>query len=266
MSIADSIHQRMRDARAGAEDRGRLDAHVPGDRIGGEEADALDVPGESIRVLLHQVDGVLAVGLEDPHGAGGGDAIGVQKHHDVADDPLIGPALDDPLGAHFANALDLAQLGRCGFDDGKHFGAEGFDETLGVGGTDAPDETRGEVALDADFGGRRQDPQLARLELPAVLAVDDPLADGGGVLTDGHGRRVPDQRFELLVPAHFDAQNTEAVLGVMVGDAFHEAGEGLGARRSRAAVSHSGTHHAFALRLDLTENVGMASNCAFSLQ
>src|SRR5262249_15405248 len=38
-------------------------------------------------------------------------------------------------------------------------------------------------------------------------------------------RGVPDDRYDIPMPAHLGAQNAEAVLGIVVGDAFDEAGQ-----------------------------------------
>jgi hypothetical protein len=59
------------------------------------EADAPNVTGQAIWVLGHHLNGVRAVGLVDAHGARPSDAVGVQEHHDLADDLLFGPGVGD---------------------------------------------------------------------------------------------------------------------------------------------------------------------------
>jgi hypothetical protein len=102
-----------------------------------------------VRVLRDELDGVGAVGLEDPHGAGRADAVGMQEQHDLADDLLVRPAGDDPLGALRPDAGDLPEPARLLLDDVEHGLAERLHEPLAVDRADALDQARAEVALDA---------------------------------------------------------------------------------------------------------------------
>ena len=88
---------------------GLLDAKLHGDGVGGLEADAADVARQAVRVLRHDLDGVGAVGLVDAHRPRRADAVAVQKHHDLADDLLLGPGGDDAIRTHRADAVDFPQ-------------------------------------------------------------------------------------------------------------------------------------------------------------
>ena len=71
--------------------------------------------------------------------------------------------------------------------------------------------------------GRGRCAQKTSFELLAVGAVVDPFARGRDPLTGGNGRSVPDHGHDIPMPPHLGAQNAEAVLGIVVGDALDEA-------------------------------------------
>ena len=64
--------------------------------------------------------------------------------------------------------------------------------------------------------------QKAGLELLAMGAVVDPFARGGNPLAGGNRGSMPDGGQQVAVPACLDAQNAEAVLGIVVGDPLDE--------------------------------------------
>ena len=64
-----------------------------------------------------------------------------------------------------------------------------------------------------------------RLELLAMGAVVDPFARGGDPLAGGDRGGVADDGHQIAMAARLDAQNAEAVLGVVEGDPLDEAGE-----------------------------------------
>ena len=91
MALVHGLGQRIGDAGAHPDHRGLLDAELHGDRVGGLEADAADVARQPIGVLGHDLDGVGAIGLEDPHRPRRADAMAVQEHHDLAHRPSARP-------------------------------------------------------------------------------------------------------------------------------------------------------------------------------
>ena len=62
------------------------------DGVGRPEADAAHVAGQPVRVLGHDLDGLVAVGLEDANRPGRADPVGVQEDHDLPHGLLLGPA------------------------------------------------------------------------------------------------------------------------------------------------------------------------------
>ena len=138
-----------RDAGPETDHRGLLDAEPHRDRVGRLEADAANVAGQAIGVLRHHLHGVRAVGLVDPHGAGRSDAVRVQKHHDLADDLLLGPGVGNAFSPHRADAVHFLQTTGLRLDRVEHLLAERPDELLGVNRADPADHSRTEVFLDA---------------------------------------------------------------------------------------------------------------------
>ena len=215
MALVHRFGQRVGDAGAHPDHRRLLDAELHGDGVGGLEADAADVARQAIRVLGHDLDGIAAVGLEDPDRARRADAMAVQEDHDLPHDLLLGPGAGDALGAHRADAGHLAQTIRLGLDDVEHFVAERLDHLLGVDRADAADHAGTEILLDAFGRGRRRGAHEARLELLAMGAVVDPFARCGDPLAGGDGGGMPDDGHQVAMPARLDAEDTEAVLGVV---------------------------------------------------
>ena len=131
-------------------------------------------------------------------------------------------ALCDALGAHRPDAGHLAQAIGFGLDDVEHLLAECLDQLPGVDRADAADHAGGEILLDAVGRGGGRAAQKAGLELLAMGAVVDPFARGGDPLAGGDRGGVPDGGHQVTVPARLDAQNAEAVLGIVVGDPLDE--------------------------------------------
>src|SRR4029077_19218735 len=105
--------------------RSFLDAELGRDLIGGAEADAADVAGQTIRVLRDEPNGIGAVSFVNAHRARRADTVAVQEQHDLADDLLLGPARDDSLGAFRADAGHLTQTPGFLLDDVEYGFAEG---------------------------------------------------------------------------------------------------------------------------------------------
>jgi hypothetical protein len=65
----------------------------------------------------------------------------------------------------------------------------------------------------------------ARFELLAMGAVVEPFARRGDPLACGDGGGVADGGHQITVTARLDADDTEAVLNIVVRDALDEAGQ-----------------------------------------
>ena len=224
---------------------GLLDPELGGHDVGGPEADAADVAREPVRVLRDQLDGVLAVGLEDPHRARGADPVRVQEQHDLPDHLLVRPAPDDAPGALGADPGHLAQPLGLLLDDVEHALAEGRDQPLGVDRADALDHAGAEVLLDPLGRGRRGGAQEGGLELEAVRAVVDPGPAGVDELARADRGGGADHGHEVALAADLDAQHAEAGLGVVEGDPLDQPGQrlalgGIGRARRRPGCGRAG--------------------------
>ena len=114
-----------------------------------------------------------------------------------------------------------------GLDDVEHLLAECLDQLPGVDRADAADHAGGEILLDAVGRGGGRAAQKAGLELLAMGAVVDPFARGGDPLAGGDRGGMPDGGHQLAVSPRLDAQNAEAVLGIVEGDALDETRQHL---------------------------------------
>src|SRR5215510_558367 len=91
MALIHAFGQRIGNPRTNPDHRRLFDAKLHGDRISGLETNATNIAREPIRILGHDLDGVGAIGLEDPHRSRGADTVAVQKDHDFTHDLLFGP-------------------------------------------------------------------------------------------------------------------------------------------------------------------------------
>ena len=230
MTLVHRFGQRIADAGADPDHGRLLDAELHGDRIRRHETDAADVPGEPVGVLRHDLDGVRAVGPEYPHRPRRADAMAVQEHHDLADDLLLGPGVGDPLRPHFPDARHLAQPFRLRLDYIEHLFAECADQLSGVDRADAPDHAGAQILLDALDRGRFRGADEARPELLAVGAVVHPFSGARDPLPGRHHGSVADNRDQVAMPPRPGPEHTEAVLGIVEGDALDQPRQDLPVR------------------------------------
>ena len=76
--------------------------------------------------------------------------------------------------------------------------------------------------------------QEACLELLPMGAVVDPLAGCRDPFSRGHHGGVTHHGDQIAVSARLRPQDAEAAVGIMEGDALHEAGQDLPVRNPRA--------------------------------
>ena len=222
MPLIHGLGQRIGNPGANPDHGGLFDAEFHRDGVGGLEANATDIARQPIGVLGHDLDGVGTIGLENPYRPRRADTVAVQEHHDFPHRLLLGPGGENAGGANRPDAIDLAQPVRRCLDDVEHLLAEGPHELLGVDRPNAPDHSGREVLLDAVDRSRGRCAQKAGFELLAVGAIVDPFTRGGDPLTSGNGGGMANHGHDVAMPACLGSQNTEAVFGVVVSDAFDE--------------------------------------------
>ena len=153
--------------------------------------------------------------------------MGVQEHHNAADDLLVSPTRGDLAGTDFTNAGDFAQTLRGLLNDIEYRRTKGLDEFTGIDRSDPFDHARAEVTLDTGQRCRWGDGDEPRLELAAMFPISDPLPGGTGVFAGRHGRGMADQGDQFPFTFDLETQHAEAVLLVVKRDSLDEAGDTL---------------------------------------
>src|SRR6516162_3536275 len=113
-------------------------------------------------VIRHDLNGIGAIGLEDPHCPSGADGVAVQEDHDFAHGLLFRPSGENAGRTNRPDAIDLAQSIRGGLDDVENLLAEGAYQLLGVDRPHAADHAGREVSFDAVGRRRSRGAQEAR--------------------------------------------------------------------------------------------------------
>jgi hypothetical protein len=162
-----------------------------------------------------------AIGFEDAYRPRRADAVAVEEQHDLADDLLLCPASNDPLRALRADAGDLTQAARLLLDHVEHGFAKGAYELLRIDRPDAADHAGAEIFLDA-LDRRRCRGLQERLD--AVRTVVDPGPTRLNELAGRDHRGMANDGDQITLTSGFDAQNAEAVLGVVKRDAVDQPG------------------------------------------
>ena len=168
VALIGPLLQGMPDAGLGANEGVGRDTQPLSQCIGGLEADAVDVEGQTVGVFRD-----LDVDTHCPRGA---QPMGLEKDHDLADDLLFGPSTSHALLALGTDAVQFQQAFRGLFDDVKHRFAEGAHQLLGKVRADALDHAGAKVFLDTLQRGGWHDLQLGGLELQAMGTIIDPDA------------------------------------------------------------------------------------------
>ena len=226
--MAGQVLERVLDGGPGPIGTVAVDPHLGRQFIGGLEADAPDVVGQPVRVLLDLGDGFLAVGPVDAHGPAEADAMLGQEEHDFADFLLLLPALADPLDPFLADALDVEEEIGGRLEDFEGPFLVDADDLGGDLRPDAADRPGGQILFDAFRRGRVGGLEFVGLELLAVFPVHDPLAGGFQMLASRNRSRAAHDRHQVLTALDLHLEDGKPILGVVVGDTFDEAGQGFG--------------------------------------
>jgi hypothetical protein len=167
---------RERELQAGLDPLGTVvgDTQAAGELVGGLEPDPPHVGGQPIRFAADHLDGLIPVGLVDPHPQRGRHPNALQEDHHLLDGLLLGPGGGDHGRPFGAKPRDLDQPFGVLLDHLQGGLAEVVDDPLGHLGTDPFDQPRTEVAADSLDGGRQHGLVGLDLELPAILWVAGP--------------------------------------------------------------------------------------------
>ncbi len=151
--------------------------------------------------------------------------MGMQKHHDVANGLLLGPAGGYFSRAELSDPRDIPQLLGDRFDDFESSCPERADDSLRQLRTDAANHSRAEIFLDAFSRGRRGGFEKVGFELQPVGAIGRPNADGVYELSRRYRRGVPDDRDEVALTARLHLQDGEAIFLIVKCHPFDRADE-----------------------------------------
>ena len=152
------------------------EAEVDGDAVGGLEADAVDLAGDAVGLLLKNLAGLGAVFLDEFNALAGSDAVGLKEDVELAESALLVPGFFNGGGADLADAGHVAQAGGFLGKHTKSVGAEGVHDLVGVNFSDAGDEAGPEVFADTVNTGGEGAGEALDFELGTVLGVRSPDA------------------------------------------------------------------------------------------
>ena len=88
----------------------------------------MDIQSQTIGILPHPDNSLVAVGLVNPYSTRGTNAVGVQEDHDLSNDFLGFPGLNYPLLTFRTDAVKVCEAFRRLFNDVKHLLAKGLDQ------------------------------------------------------------------------------------------------------------------------------------------
>ncbi len=189
------------------DDRLLLDPGLCRNLIGRPESDAANIPGKPIGVLGDEGDRLLAIGLENLHGAGRADAMGAEEQRDLANGLLVGPAGYDAGRSLCAD--HLPELVRLLLDKVEHRFPEGLHQGAGIGWTDAADHAGAEVFFDTLQGRRLGGGDVGRLEQQSMFTVIHPDAHRADEFAGADDGRMARQDDQVPLPACLDPEDAE---------------------------------------------------------
>jgi hypothetical protein len=235
--VAVAVLSRLRqgELQAGPDPLGAVvrDAQAAGELVGGLEPDPPHVGGQPIRLPADNLDGVVAVGLVDPHPKRGGHPHPLQEDHDLLDGLLLGPGGGDHGGALGAEPRDLDQPARPLLDHLQGGRAEVVHDPLGHPGPDPLDQPRAQVAADSLDGCRQDGGVGLDLELTAVLGMAGPPAPQAQALPGLRSQQRTDHGQQITGTSGRHASDGVAGLLVGVGDPLQHRVQGRRWRRPR---------------------------------
>ena len=195
--------------------------HLRGYSVGGLEAYAPDVIGETVRVLLNLADALLAVFTVYLRCECGTHPVSLKEEHHVLDVLLLLPALaylGNPLRTY---PVDLVQTFYVRLDDIDGPGTEAVNDEPCELGTYTLDQTAPEVLLYAVGSGRHHLLPGRALELLPVLPVHPPFALAQQDRTRRDVQQVAHEGHEVVIPLDLHTEHRIAVFRVLVCDAFN---------------------------------------------
>ena len=149
MAILGKFLEDVTDASLGSDHGVTWNAQPLSERIRRLEANTMDVQGQAIRILPDSNDSLIAIGLVNADSSGRPDTMGMEKHHNLADNFLCFPRLDHPLLTFRTNAIELGEAFRCPLNDVKNRFPKRLDQFFGKVRPNAFHHPRAEILFNA---------------------------------------------------------------------------------------------------------------------
>ena len=206
------------------------DPLVAGDLVGGDEADTMYVPRQTIRIVGDYRGRTVAVLFVDAHSQRRADAVALEKNHHLADLALFVPGSLDLPDAFWSHPKHLVQLIRVFVDNRQRIGAELTHDAFGGYRSNPLDQAAAQVFLDTGGCGRQYGGVAFYFELAAMLDMNRPFPFDADMLADTDAQHVPDDsNFIVLVVGN---QPGDGIAGFLVvkGETLEDAFKGLHSR------------------------------------
>ena len=204
------------------------DSDVLGDLVGGLEADAVDVFGQHVRIVLDLPNRLIPIRLIDPHGLAGADSVAVEEEHDFTDLLALLPSLLDPLPALRSDAFHRFEFPGAVLDHGKDVGPKSFHHPLGEDRANPLDHSAAQILLNSFCRIGRHGLEHRGFQLESVFPIPGPRSFGGQPLAGTGRRKGADDADEIAVPVDFHLEDRKAGFFVEVGNPLNQAGELVG--------------------------------------
>ena len=197
-----------------------------------QEANAINILGEPIRIPLHSFNSAVAVTFVDFCRQAGADTVALQKDHHLLDRFLLDPGGVDHRHSFLADPAHFGQPLRMAVNNIERFGAKMGDDALGSHRAYALDQATAQILLDAGYGRGQYRTHPGYGKLFAILRMHLPVAaqfHGLPNIDANHGAH--DRRLFLPMgqmrrgPLRRQLGDGIAILFVMVGDAFDYAAQ-----------------------------------------
>ena len=203
-------------------------ADAQGHLVRRKEADAVEVVGQTVGIGAHHIDGLVAIALIYADSEKGADAVGLEEHHDFTDGAVLDPGGADRFQFFLGDAFDLGQAFHILFEDVQGVAAEMADDLAGRLGPHALDQSGSQVFFQGGAGGRLLFDGFMGPELASMGGVGGPgTAKGHGGAGKHPGLMDDDGLLTAGLPQRGHPQHRPPVTGIVVGDAVHDAVEGL---------------------------------------
>ncbi len=141
--------------------------------------------------------------------------MAVQKHHNVANSFLFGPARRDLPSAELADARHFSKSARVGLNDFEGVESELADDPLCELRPDASDHARAQIASHAFLGRRWRALQQVGLELQAMRSIRQPNPDRVDVLTGGDRSGMPNDGDQVPPASRLHLEDSKAGIRIM---------------------------------------------------